>query len=286
MAMKKGLGKGLDALLGEMDENVHSGIQEVDIYSIDTNADQPRKSFDEEKLKELASSIKMHGLYQPIVVRKNGERFTIVMGERRYRAARLCGMSRVPVIVRTMEDAEAMEAALVENLQREDLNPVEEAAGIRYLMEQQDLTQEEAAERLGKSRPAIANALRLLTLPDKVQTMLRDGKLQAGHARALVSMKDEQRQNELAEKIVKEALSVRDVEAIAKESPKSVKKEKPESVRSTDLATAENELRDKLGTKVQILGDEKKGKIIIEYYNKNDLQKIYDMITGTEAERI
>lgn len=134
MAMKKGLGKGLDALLGEYDEAVHSGIQEVDIYSIDTNAEQPRKTFDEEKLKELAASIERHGILQPIVVRQNGSRYTIVMGERRYRAARLCGMAKVPVIVRTLEDAQAMEAALVENLQREDLNPVEEAAGIRYLM--------------------------------------------------------------------------------------------------------------------------------------------------------
>lgn len=284
--MKKGLGKGLDALLGEFDESVHSGIQEVDIYSIDTNPDQPRKSFDEDKLGELAASIKQHGLYQPIVVRKNEDRYVIVMGERRYRAARLCGLNRVPVIVRTMEDAEAMEAALVENLQREDLNPIEEAAGIRYLMEQQDMTQEEAAARLSKSRPAIANALRLLTLPEKVQGMLREGKLQAGHARALVSVKDEERQCALAEKIVNEALSVRDVEALTKEPQKNAKKEKAPETPSADLTAAERELRERLGTKVQIIGGEKKGKIIIEYYSREELQSIYDIITGTEAERI
>ncbi len=284
MAMKKGLGKGLDALLGEYDEAVHSGIQEVDIYSIDTNAEQPRKTFDEEKLKELAASIERHGILQPIVVRQNGSRYTIVMGERRYRAARLCGMAKVPVIVRTLEDAQAMEAALVENLQREDLNPVEEAAGIRYLMDQQDLTQEEAAERLGKSRPAVANSLRLLSLPQSVLDMLREGSIQAGHARALVSIKDEARQSELAEKIARESLSVRDAEALAKEKPKAAKKSKTLIERSSDVSAAETALRESLGTKVQILGDEKKGKIIIEYYSKSDLQSIYEIITGAEAE--
>ncbi len=284
MAMKKGLGKGLDALLGEYNEAVHSGVQELDIYSIDTNAEQPRKTFDEERLKELAASIGRHGILQPIVVRQNGARYTIVMGERRYRAARLCGLDRVPVIVRTLEDAQAMEAALVENLQREDLNPVEEAAGIRYLMEQQDLTQEEAAERLGKSRPAVANSLRLLSLPAAVLEMLRAGSIQAGHARALVSVKDEARQTELAERIAKESLSVRDVEALVKEKPKAPKKEKAAPVRSTDVAAAETAFRERLGTKVQIVGDEKKGKIIIEYYSKADLQSIYDLIAGMEAE--
>lgn len=284
MAMKKGLGKGLDALLGEYDEAVHSGIQEVDIYSIDTNAEQPRKTFDEEKLKELAASIERHGILQPIVVRQNGARYTIVMGERRFRAARICGLSKVPVIVRTLEDAQAMEAALVENLQREDLNPVEEASGIRYLMEQQDLTQEEAAERLGKSRPAVANSLRLLSLPSGVLELLRGGSIQAGHARALVAIKDEAKQIELAERIVRDSLSVRDVEALAKDKPKTPKKEKSAIERSTDLAAAETAFRERLGTKVQILGNEKKGKIIIEYYSKTELQSIYDLIAGMEME--
>ncbi|MDO5110794.1 MAG: ParB/RepB/Spo0J family partition protein [Clostridia bacterium] len=287
MAMKKGLGKGLDALLGEFSENAASGIQEVDIYLIDTNAEQPRKTFDEDKLKELASSIERHGILQPIVVRQNGERYTIVMGERRYRAARLNGMATVPVIVRTLEDAQAMEAALVENLQREDLNPVEEAAGIKYLMEQQDLTQEEAAERLGKSRPAIANSLRLLTLSEPVLDLLREGRLQAGHARALITVREPARQNELAERIVKNGLTVRDAEAMTKEKERErpAKKAKAEPLRDSDLVSAEETLRNRLGTKVLIQGDAARGRIIIEYYSKQELQNLYDAIAGQQTEQ-
>ncbi|MDD4074694.1 MAG: ParB/RepB/Spo0J family partition protein [Eubacteriales bacterium] len=287
MAMKKGLGKGLDALLGEFSENAASGIQEVDIYLIDTNAEQPRKSFDEDKLRELAASIERHGILQPIVVRQNGERYTIVMGERRYRAARLNGMTTVPVIVRTLEDAQAMEAALVENLQREDLNPVEEAAGIRYLMDQQDLTQEEAAARLGKSRPAIANSLRLLTLSEPVLSLLREGKLQAGHARALITVRDEAVQCAMAEKIVRNGLTVRDAEVMTKEKEKEkpAKKPKSEPMRDSDLTAAEAAMRDSLGTKVLIQGDAERGRIMIEYYSKRELQNLYDAIVGLRTEQ-
>ncbi len=285
MAMKKGLGKGLDALLGEFSENARSGIQEVDIYLVDTNAEQPRKTFDEDKLKELAASIARHGILQPIVVRQNGERYTIVMGERRYRAARLNGLTSVPVIVRTLEDAQAMEAALVENLQREDLNPVEEAAGIRYLMEQQDLTQEEAAERLGKSRPAVANALRLLTLSAPVLELLREGKLQAGHARALITVRDEEKQAEMAERIVQNGLTVRDAEAMAKRKEQPAKKPKAEPARDSDLVSAEETLRNRLGTKVTLQGDAARGRIIIEYYSKRELQSLYDALAGPGTER-
>lgn len=285
--MKKGLGKGLDALLGEFSENAASGIQEVDIYLIDTNAEQPRKSFDEDKLRELAASIERHGILQPIVVRQNGERYTIVMGERRYRAARLNGMTTVPVIVRTLEDAQAMEAALVENLQREDLNPVEEAAGIRYLMDQQDLTQEEAAARLGKSRPAIANSLRLLTLSEPVLSLLREGKLQAGHARALITVRDEAVQCAMAEKIVRNGLTVRDAEVMTKEKEKEkpAKKPKSEPMRDSDLTAAEAAMRDSLGTKVLIQGDAERGRIMIEYYSKRELQNLYDAIVGLRTEQ-
>lgn len=288
MAMKKGLGKGLDALLGEYGEAVHSGVKEIDVYAIDTNAAQPRKDFDEEKLKELASSIERHGILQPIVVRENGARYSIVMGERRFRAARMCGLQKVPVIVRSLEDAQAMEAALVENLQREDLNPVEEAAGIRHLMEQQDLTQEEAAERLGKSRPAVANALRLLSLPPAVQAMLRTGALQAGHARALVAMKDGEKQAALAARIVEEGLSVREVEALVREAAEAKEakaKKKAAPSRSAELGAAEKALRERLGTKVEISGSEKRGKIVISYYNAAELESLYGLLLGADAER-
>lgn len=286
--MKKGLGKGLDALLGEYGEAVHSGVKEIDVYAIDTNAAQPRKDFDEEKLKELASSIERHGILQPIVVRENGARYSIVMGERRFRAARMCGLQKVPVIVRSLEDAQAMEAALVENLQREDLNPVEEAAGIRHLMEQQDLTQEEAAERLGKSRPAVANALRLLSLPPAVQAMLRTGALQAGHARALVAMKDGEKQAALAARIVEEGLSVREVEALVREAAEAKEakaKKKAAPSRSAELGAAEKALRERLGTKVEISGSEKRGKIVISYYNAAELESLYGLLLGADAER-
>lgn len=176
MAMKKGLGRGLDALLGDYTAAPPEGVRQTDVYLIDTNADQPRKTFDEEKLRELADSIARHGMVQPIIVRQNGERFVIVAGERRFRAARMAGLTQVPVIVKALDDAEVMEVALIENLQRENLNPIEEAAAIRFLMEQHDLTQEEVAKRLAKSRPAIANSLRLLNLDDGVQDYVREGK--------------------------------------------------------------------------------------------------------------
>ena len=212
MAMKKGLGRGLDALLGDYTAAPPEGVQQTDVYLIDTNADQPRKTFDEEKLKELADSIARHGMVQPIIVRQNGERFVIVAGERRFRAARLAGLTQVPVIVKALDDAEVMEVALIENLQRENLNPIEEAAAIRFLMEQHDLTQEEVAKRLAKSRPAIANSLRLLNLDDGVQDYVREGKLSAGAARALVAVKDARKQRTLAQEASLRGLSVREVQ--------------------------------------------------------------------------
>ena len=217
MAMKKGLGRGLDALLGDYTQPTPEGVQELDIHLIDTNAGQPRKDFDQEKLQELADSIRQHGVVQPILLRQNGERYVIVAGERRFRAARLAGLEKVPAIVKDLDEAQVMEVALIENLQREDLNPIEEAAAIRFLMQQHDLTQEEVSKRLSKSRPAIANSLRLLTLPEPVQAYLRNGKLQAGHARALAGLQDPEAQAVLADKIVGEGLSVRAAESLARE---------------------------------------------------------------------
>lgn len=285
MTMKKGLGKGLDALLGDFTAAPAEGVKQVDVHDIDTNLEQPRKAFDEEKLRELAASISVHGVVQPILVRPNGTRFTIVAGERRFRAARMAGLERVPVVVRDMQDAEVLEVALVENLQREDLNPIEEAAGIRFLMQQHDLTQEEVSSRLGKSRPAIANALRLLNLPGSVQDLLREGKLLPGHARALVTIKEEGAQEALAQKIASEGLSAREAEVRAKaliagsaEEPVSRAAQKEKQNPDADLAEAEARLREKLATKVTIFGSQRSGKIIIEYFSKDDLNGLYDLL--------
>lgn len=278
MAMKKGLGKGLDALLGDYEEQ-QSSVMEVDVNQIDTNASQPRKSFDKEKLEELAASIRNHGIVQPIVVRKAGERYTIIAGERRYRAARLAGLSTVPVVVREMDDYEVMEVALIENIQRENLNPIEEATAIRFIMDQNDMTQEEVAARLAKSRPSIANTLRLLNLPWEVQELLKEDKLQTGHAKVILSLPERYMQVELADRIAKGGVSVREAERIAKSmtKPKEEKK-KPERPLDTDLGFAENSLRERLGTKVTIQGTQEKGKVIIEYYSRAELTGIYDIL--------
>lgn len=282
--MKKGLGRGLDALLGDYTQPTPEGVQQVDIRRIDTNAGQPRKDFDQEKLQELADSIRQHGVVQPILLRQNGERYVIVAGERRFRAARLAGLEKVPAIVKDLDEAQVMEVALIENLQREDLNPIEEAAAIRFLMQQHDLTQEEVSKRLSKSRPAIANSLRLLTLPEPVQAFLRNGKLQAGHARALAGLQDPEAQAVLADKIVGEGLSVRAAESLAREQgqkPPRQKKEPPAT--DPDLAAAEASLREWLGTKVSIQGSSQRGRIVIEYYNAELLQGIYDLLRGGEG---
>ena len=287
MAMKKGLGRGLDALLGDYTAAPPEGVRQTDVYLIDTNADQPRKTFDEEKLKELADSIARHGMVQPIIVRQNGERSVIVAGERRFRAARLAGLTQVPVIVKALDDAEVMEVALIENLQRENLNPIEEAAAIRFLMEQHDLTQEEVAKRLAKSRPAIANSLRLLNLDDGVQDYVREGKLSAGAARALVVVKDARKQRTLAQEASLRGLSVREVERRAhaannEEEIRRMKAEqKAEATRgcsSNDLYAAQEQLRERLGTRVAINGTEEQGKLVIEYYSKDMLEGLYELL--------
>jgi len=283
MAIRKGLGRGLDALLGEYTEEAQSAAtQEADIRLLDINRDQPRKTFDEEKLNELAASIARHGLVQPILVKKRGDRYLIIAGERRYRAARKAGLAKVPVVVRDLEDAEVMEFSLIENIQRENLNPIEEAAAIRFLMQQHDLTQEEVSSRLGKSRPAIANALRLLSLPAPVQKLLCEGVIQPGHAKALLSLKDEAALTRMAGLAAEEGWSVRETEervkaalteAPAKEKPR---KEKPRLL--PELADAEIRMRERLGTKVTVQGSAKRGKIVIEYFSADDLQAIYDAI--------
>ena len=279
-----GLGRGLDALLDDLDvqEPENGGVLTVSLYDIDTNPDQPRKTFDPEKLKELASSLKRHGVVQPLLVRKNGLRYTIVAGERRYRAARLAGLKTVPVVLTEANDDTLMEISLVENIQREDLNPIEEAAALKLLMQQHDLTQEEVSERVGKSRSAIANALRLLTLSKPVQAMVKDGTLSAGHGKMLAGVADAKLQKELAEKCVQNDWSVRRLEDELRFAAME-KKPKTEAFEpSVEFKAALHRLRSELGTKVAVQGDEQKGKLIIHYYSKDDLDRIYRTIVGNE----
>lgn len=284
MARNKGLGRGLDALLDEIDAPEQNGANtfEVDLYDIDTNPKQPRKTFDPEKMEELAVSIKRHGVVQPILVKRNGTRYTIIAGERRYRAARLAGLSKVPVVLTDIDEESVMEIALVENIQREDLNPIEEAAALKLLMQQHDLTQEEVSERVGKSRPAIANALRLLSLSRPVQVLIRDGRLSAGHGKMLAGVSDPHLQAELAEKCVQGDWSVRRLEDELRfaDMPKKQKHEKKEP--SAEMRSALHHLRAELGTKVAVQGTEDKGKLIIHYYSKDDLDRIYRAIVRDE----
>lgn len=281
---KKGLGKGLDALLGDYSEPTASGLQEMDIYLIDTNEDQPRKTFDKEKLEELAESLRLHGVVQPIVVRKIGERYSIIAGERRYRAARMAGLATVPVVIRDMDEMQAREVALIENIQRENLNPIEEAAAIKSLMDLHDLTQEEVSKRISKSRPAVSNSVRLLSLPEEVQDMVKEGKLQAGHARAILSIPDDLNRTIVARRIAESGASVREAEKLVKAElnprmePAVPKAEKRPA--DPDLRAAEDALRERLGTKVSIQGGMSKGKLVIEYYTKDQLSGLYDLLIG------
>ncbi|OQB25440.1 MAG: putative chromosome-partitioning protein ParB [Firmicutes bacterium ADurb.Bin182] len=285
MQVKKGLGKGLDALIGDYSASpeTQAGVYEADILLLDTNLNQPRLDFDEEKLQELAESIKQHGIIQPIVVRQNGARYSIIAGERRYRAARMAGLSKVPVVLKDIDEERINEVALIENIQREDLNPMEEALAIRALIKEYDITQEEMSDRLGKSRPAIANALRLLSLAGPVQKMVREGKLSAGQARAIVSVKDEESQLKLASEAIKKSLSVRELEALVRRinERQTEKKEKLKPGLQPELLDVQEHFRERFGTRVSIQGNEKKGKIVIEYYSGEDLLRIYDVISGS-----
>ena len=282
---RKGLGKGLESLFSSYEPQETDVVRLISVNLIDNNPGQPRKIFNEEKLNELAESIKQHGIVQPLIVKRNGERYTIIAGERRFRAARIAELSEVPAIVRDMDGREVMEVALIENIQRENLNPIEEAAAIRFLMNEHDLTQEEVAKRLSKSRPAIANSVRLLQLPESVQQNLREGKLQPGHARVLAAITDEELLEKTAEKCAENGWSVRETEEQVKKAMTLAELHKRPRKRRTltnDLAAARAKLRERLGTRVDIQGDEQKGKIIIEYFTDEGLQTIYEAIMGGE----
>lgn len=279
---KTGLGRGLDALLPE-DNNLQNTVSMIAITELDRNPEQPRREFDEEALQALAESMKEAGVLQPLLVIERGGRYQIVAGERRFRAARLAGLTSVPCIVRDFTPQEQMEAALIENIQREDLNAIEEAAAVRQLMDRCGYTQEKAAKRLGKSRPAVANLLRLLSLPEAVKAQVTAGKLSAGHARVLAGLEDEKLQLALAERTVQEGLSVRALEKLAAQ-PAPMPREKPEPrPLPLELQDMESRLRDAFGVRTQIRGNRKHGKIILQYYNEDELERLYQCMEALEG---
>lgn len=289
--IKKGLGKGLNALLSiydekeEQDENVSretkpasNGIEGIDISLIYANPNQPRKTFDETALKELATSIKTHGIIQPIVLnRAEDGKYMIIAGERRWRAAKMAGLEQVPAFVRNYTPKQIKEISIIENLQREDLNPIEAARAIKQLMDEYDLTQEAVADRIGKSRPAIANTLRLLNLPMDVIELIEKNKLSAGHARCLVALSSPIEQTKVAQAAVAKKLSVREMEKLVKNLLNPVK-ERPKTEQSLELRGMIEEMQRTFATKVSAIGNDNKGRIYIDYYSKDDLNRIAELI--------
>lgn len=280
MAAQRGLGKGLGALLGEaaVQTKQSDGVLMLPLQKVEPNPAQPRKTFEPEALQELADSIAVHGVIQPLTVRKlpNGY-YQIIAGERRWRAARMVGLSELPCVVIEADDKKAMELALIENLQRADLNPIEEALGYRRLMQEYGMTQEVTAERVGKSRPAVANALRLLSLPQSILKLVEDGELSAGHARALLCLKDEQ-QLAVAQKIINLQLSVRQTESMCRNIAKKTAV-KPKPAPTVDyLAECEKTLSKALGRGVKIRPGKRKGRVELEYYGDDDLQTLYELL--------
>ena len=281
MAGQKGLGKGLGALMGDFVEESqeNSPYRTLPIYKIEPNPDQPRQDFDEEELAALAESISVHGLVQPLTVREMPSGYyQIIAGERRWRAARMAELSEVPVIVMEADDKKTMELALIENLQRQDLNPVEEALGYRSLMDEYGMTQEETASRVGKSRPAVANALRLLSLSPKVLEMVRSGKLSAGHARAVLSLKTEKSQDDAAQRIAALGLSVRQAELLCKNLTREPAPQPKVTLAVDYVAECEKSLSKHLGRGVKIINGKRKGKFELEFYGQEDLQNLLDAL--------
>ena len=284
-AKKKGLGRGLDALLPEADELLPNVVQEIPVGDIDPNTEQPRRSFREEAMTQLSASVKEQGILQPLlVVEQPGGRYRIVAGERRWRAARQAGLATVPCMVRDMDMIRQMEVSLIENLQREDLNPMEEAAAIRALMQQCGYTQETVAARLSKSRPVIANLLRLLTLPKEVAQMVREGQLSAGHARVLAGLEREEDKVALARETLAKGYSVRQLEQLAAlrreaeshgQAAHKVKNARP---LPPELKELEGRVRETLGMRATLSGNAKKGKIVLQYYSQEELERLYEVL--------
>ena len=282
---KRALGKGIEALLKPV-ENVGSEVKadlSIELSKIETNPDQPRKTFAEEPLKELADSIRENGIIQPLIVEKSGEGFIIIAGERRYRAAKIAGLDKIPVIVREYTKEEKLEIALIENIQREDLNPIEEAKAYKQLIQETALNQEEVAKKVGKKRSTVANSLRLLKMPEDIQESLVKGEVTAGHARAILSVINPAYQRILYARILADGLSVRESEKQAGElnvglRSTKVKKEKVEKKMDPELHSIEQKLIDVFGTKVSIKGSTKKGKVEISFFSSDDLERIYDIV--------
>lgn len=288
--VQRGLGRGLGALLGEdvvaaapaaapeaEPARAADEVRMLPIRMVDPNRDQPRRSFDEDALKELAASIAAVGVIQPIIVCPTGERYQIIAGERRYRASRMAGLDEIPAIVRDWDHQRRLEAALIENLQRNDLNAIEEAQGVRNLMDESGLTQEKVAERLGKSRSAVANLLRLLNLEASVQQLVVDGKLSAGHARALAGVEDRRRQVQLANLTVQQGWSVRQLERICAQ-PINERPQKPAAVRDQQFSQLEGMARELFGTRARLEGSHDSGRLTLYYYSQDDLQRIWDVL--------
>jgi ParB family transcriptional regulator, chromosome partitioning protein len=274
---KSGLGKGLGALIRENEQDITSvAVTELKITELEANQNQPRRFFEDQALQDLSGSIKEHGVVQPIIVRKLGDNYQIVAGERRWRAARLAGLKTVPVVVKDYSNVQVMEIALIENLQRQDLNSIEEALAYKSLIEEHDMTQEEISEKIGKSRSAIANTLRLLNLPEEIRNMVVHGKISAGHARALLAVGDKKKQMEIAQKIIDQQLNVRDIEKLVLQKDKT--KEKKENTKDVEIVELEEQLKKTFATKVSIVHKKNKGKIEIEYYSNDDLERILELL--------
>ena len=282
---QRGLGRGLGALIDDFSASESAqAVTSLPLQKVEPNPNQPRHRFDEEELQALADSISEHGILQPLAVRKmEGDFYQIIAGERRWRAARLAGLQEVPVVVVEADDKTVMELALIENLQRQDLNPMEEAEGYRVLTEEYGLTQEEAAARVGKSRPAVANALRLLALPDEVRELVEKGELSAGHARAILSLPTKAKQKTAAQRILALRLSVRQAEAMCKRL--AAEEKKPEPPKHTDVdyvAECEKALSRRLDRKVRIVNGKRKGRFELEFYGEDDLQRLYEILLALD----
>ena len=277
--VKRGLGKGLEALIPKVEQKEKGLVIEIDIESITPNLFQPRKNFDKEKMEELKGSIKKHGIIQPIVARKMVNGYEIVAGERRLKAAKEIGLKKIPAIIKSINNEKSLEIALVENIQREDLNPVEQANAFKRLIDEFKLTQQELAEATGKSRALVTNTIRLLKLNPEIQKNISEGKISFGHAKLLLSIEDEEVQKAVCDRIIANDLSVRETERLIKNIEKVQKKQfKVKNITIERFPEVEGKLRDILGTKISILYDGKKGNISIEFYNKEDLRRIVDLL--------
>ena len=297
---KGGLGRGLDALFADAvpvaqdsintpitkdkeaadTQDPGESVRYLSIHDVKPNSNQPRKTFDEEKISELADSIRENGIIQPIIVRKKGRSYEIVAGERRWRAAVKAELKEIPCLIRKLTDEQNMLLAIIENMQREDLNPLEEAEGLNQMMSSYGMTQEQVSRSVGKSRPYIANSLRLLKLPEYIRDLITEGSLTAGHGRALVSLENEKLRKAIAEKIVNEGLSVRETEKLVSEAGQPAKKRAARKPKNPDLARVEEDLKEALGTRVNIKHNGKKGKIEIEFFSRDELERLIDMLNS------